>query len=729
MNFESCNNVYEPGAGWKLKGTSYSNLEFIQQIGFDSCSVHDEPLFENREMEIFKPIKSSVTYNAGIDIGITHDFDGNEITEIPEIGPYEFIEDDTIIQNTSPVINNQNFIVYDSVSEGTIIGTILANDIDTLQSLSYQLISGNSNDVFLLSSATGDLIVNNKSELFNNDFYQLLIRVTDDFSNPLSDSGLVIINVYHVDTTPAIVNHPPVIYDQDFDIREDDDLDNLEIKVISYDPDTGQNLTYSIISGNVDNTFSLNSSSGQLTVSNASALNFQSKTEIGLNIKVQDNGEGNLTDTAFITITLIPELTVFYIDPDNTDDPRENGSSDHPFDSWKDVAWKDGNSYLQKRNTTANENKINIYANNVILGAYGEGERPTINSMANDFAIRAFDKSGVTIQNLKIIAGEAISCVYFLGSSSENNLIEHCRFEGANNGVRIIDGKTITLRYNIFSNNSDAIYSFAEITKIYYNIFKENEVGINVSSYLSSTEIFNNVFYDNRRGVSTSYSSLTIFNNIFYLMAKGDQAINHQLDKLVSDNNIYYPEQEGFLDIGNMQYSSLHDYQITTGLDLNSFTSDPLFTDIYNENFAVEPESQAIDGGRNVGILIDFFGFSVPAGNQPDIGFIESRYEKITTLINPFEYNKETPGIFPNPSDGRFKIFYNNQNFEKSRVQIRDVAGTVLHSCIFYSYESEFVQSLNLPDLSSGIYVIFIEVEDKIYSQKIIINRDNYWRF
>ena len=44
----------------------------------------------------------------------------------------------------------------------------------------------------------------------------------------------------------------------------------------------------------------------------------------------------------------------YYIDPSQTD-PDEDGSIEHPFDSWSDIRyrglWAAGNSYLQRRGT------------------------------------------------------------------------------------------------------------------------------------------------------------------------------------------------------------------------------------------------------------------------------------------------------------------------------------------------------------------------------------------
>ena len=550
--------------------------------------------------------------------------------------------------------------------------------------------------------------------------FSLLVEVKDNGPGNLSDTGLVIINVQHVE---IVENNQPVIFEQEFDIKEKDNFNDLAFLIVASEPDADQILTYSITSGNNDQIFSVDASSGYLTINDPLKIDFASVTEINLNVQVQDNGEGLLTNSATVKINILAEITAFYIDPTNVNDPLENGSVNHPYDSWSDLSWKEGNSYFQKKGTTANESKINIYASNVTLGSYGEGDKPVINSLASDFAFRAFEKHSLTIQDLKILANDAISCVYILGTSCDNNVIVNCHIDGGDNGIRIIEGKTVTMKYNTFSNNEDAIYSYAETTKVYYNIFNGNGTGININSYISSTEVYNNVFYDNKRAVSTSYSSLTIYNNIFYLTDQGDQAINHKLDNLVSDNNIFYPEQDGFLDIADKKYSSLYDYQQSMGLDLNSFTSDPMFKDIYNENFGVEIESPAIDAGKNVGILMDFYGYNVPFGGAPDIGLIELIDKQgVTSSIFDNGSEENSPLIFPNPSDGNFKISFEDLDFQVSALHIKDMAGNLIFQDYLEYEGNDILTDIDISHVPRGVYIVFLAIDDKIYTQRVIIN-------
>jgi len=78
--------------------------------------------------------------------------------------------------------------------------------------------------------------------------------------------------------------------------------------VTATDPDAGDTLTFSISGGLDQSLFSINSSSGALTFS--SAPNYESPTDNGANnvydvqVTVTDDGEGNLTDTQDIAVTV-----------------------------------------------------------------------------------------------------------------------------------------------------------------------------------------------------------------------------------------------------------------------------------------------------------------------------------------------------------------------------------------------------------------------------------------
>jgi len=540
------------------------------------------------------------------------------------------------------------------------------------------------------------------------------------------------------DTTPDVgayeffgpqsgpVNRPPSITDQEFIVKEEEQSDQFIGRIIANDDDGGQKITFSIEDGNESNLFSLEASTGDLSLTTKDVFNLP-VLEYDLLIKVKDDAEVTESSTANVNVVFVPEtpepdpIPTVYIDPGNTNDNLEDGSPEHPFNSWSDVSWEEGYQYLQKRGTTSEETKISIYAGNVTLGAYGEGDKPVIQSSSEESAIKFFNKTDISIKNLRIIAEKAISCIYIYGEESDRNRVGNCTLEGAENGIRAIDGKSVTICYNTITNCTDAIYSYAEDNTIYYNVFKFNIKAINITSSLSGSKIYNNVFYENGTGVSNSYSDLTLHNNIFYLASAGDVALNQEMDELLSDNNIFYPEREGFIAIGDYSYSSLAEFQENKGIDLNSFCRDPLFVDVYNDNFDLEYTSPAIDAGTMVGLEFDFLGNQVPLGGAPDIGIIEKNVNGTTSNRYFLLDNEETEfSVFPNPTSGLVNVSCKEASGQSGDLYIKDITGKTVYMGKFYSRGNNTYQTIDISDFPGGLYVLFVQFADKLYSHRIL---------
>jgi len=194
----------------------------------------------------------------------------------------------------------------------------------------------------------------------------------------------------------------------------------------------------------------------------------------------------------------------------------------------------------------------------------------------------------------------------------------------------------------------------------------------------ATSKIYNNVFYNNDVGISNSYSELTVYNNIFYLGNEYNTAINDQMDKLVSDHNIFYPEREGFIKMNNKSYNSLIEFQQDKALDLNSFMEDPQFVDVYNMNFALKMTSPAINTGITVGLQEDFYGSTVPNGYLPDIGLIEWNYSAGSPTAMPDISDSPIPEnfqVYPNPSNGVFNVYVKNETSAASSIIVKDLLG------------------------------------------------------
>lgn len=82
-------------------------------------------------------------------------------------------------------------------------------------------------------------------------------------------------------------------------------------KVTARDLDVADTLTYSIIGGTGAGVFSINSSTGVITVTNSSLLDYETTTSYTLNVQVSDNGTPVRSDSEMLTISVIniPENT------------------------------------------------------------------------------------------------------------------------------------------------------------------------------------------------------------------------------------------------------------------------------------------------------------------------------------------------------------------------------------------------------------------------------------
>jgi hypothetical protein len=99
-------------------------------------------------------------------------------------------------------------------------------------------------------------------------------------------------------------NQPPVIADQAFAAAENSPNGAAVGAVAAGDPDAGQTLSFEITAGNVGGAFAIDRSTGQLTVANAAALDYESTPVFTLTVRVTDNGSPARSSTATVNINL-----------------------------------------------------------------------------------------------------------------------------------------------------------------------------------------------------------------------------------------------------------------------------------------------------------------------------------------------------------------------------------------------------------------------------------------
>ncbi|MBL0135864.1 MAG: cadherin repeat domain-containing protein [Chitinophagaceae bacterium] len=150
---------------------------------------------------------------------------------------------------------------------------MIASDPDAGQILTYSILSGNTGSTFSVNSSTGALTVANSATLNfeSTPTFSLVVKVQDNGTGLLSSQATITINLTNVNESPIIAN-------QAFSVSENTANGTSVGTVVASDPDAGQLLTYSILSGNSGTAFALNSSTGVITVANSALLNFGNNT-------------------------------------------------------------------------------------------------------------------------------------------------------------------------------------------------------------------------------------------------------------------------------------------------------------------------------------------------------------------------------------------------------------------------------------------------------------------
>lgn len=193
-----------------------------------------------------------------------------------------------------PTIASQSFSIAENSANSTVVGTVIASDPDS--TLAYSITAGNTGGAFAIDPASGQITVASSSALDRETTptYTLTVRATGG-SNSSSTT---------VTITLTDVNEPPTIAAQTLSIAENSANGTVVGQLAASDPE-GAALIYSVVAA--DAAFAV-SASGQVTVADASLLNFEAATSRNFTVKVNDGTSDSAVVTITITITNVNEV-------------------------------------------------------------------------------------------------------------------------------------------------------------------------------------------------------------------------------------------------------------------------------------------------------------------------------------------------------------------------------------------------------------------------------------
>ena len=237
------------------------------------------------------------------------------------------------------------FEIPENSPAGTVVGTIAATNADVGETLTYEISSELVPGVFdlIVNDATGeaDIVVVDSAALDFEAFaatdpdFELGITVTDNGPGLLSDTATVSINLTDANEAPVFLdgqNGAPLADNATLAVTISEDLglsDPPFFQVFATDDDVSDQglIRFAIASGNTDNVFAIDDETGELSINNATSLDFDLNNSFTLGLVVaDDDGANSLSDTVdlIVTVTDVNELPVledvtFSIDENSAD--------------------------------------------------------------------------------------------------------------------------------------------------------------------------------------------------------------------------------------------------------------------------------------------------------------------------------------------------------------------------------------------------------------------------
>ena len=189
--------------------------------------------------------------------------------------------------NTAPVLEDAAAEVPRNAADGDTLIDLDAADAEG-DALTYAITAGNEAGAYDIDPATGVVTVADASLV--PETATLTVTVTDDGDPALSDTAEVVL-------TQQAPNNPPVLEDVTAVVPADAADGDAVIDLDATDAD-GDDLEYSIVSGNDAGAFEIDAATGLITVADAAAIEDTQQ----LTVQVTDNQDTDGVDTAVVTI-------------------------------------------------------------------------------------------------------------------------------------------------------------------------------------------------------------------------------------------------------------------------------------------------------------------------------------------------------------------------------------------------------------------------------------------
>jgi hypothetical protein len=192
--------------------------------------------------------------------------------------------------DNSPSLESASFTIPETLTLSSDAGTpVTGSDLDG-DLLSYSILEGDSLGHFTISSTSAQITVASTLDFETTTSYLLVVQADD--GSHLVTAPITILLTNANDNSPQVTGNSFSVLEN----RDQGTLVGVPIQATDLD---GDELSFSILDGNIDDAFTVDSSSGQISV--AGGLDFETLNQYLLSVEVSD---GELSDTTSVIIQI-----------------------------------------------------------------------------------------------------------------------------------------------------------------------------------------------------------------------------------------------------------------------------------------------------------------------------------------------------------------------------------------------------------------------------------------
>jgi len=305
--------------------------------------------------------------------------------------------------------------------------------------------------------------------------------------------------------------------------------------------------------------------------------------------------------------------------------------------------------------------------------------------------------------------GETLITGYSQGGHAAMATLEYAQDQGLNEELGIVGGAPCSGPYNLSESQANVITSGEPYSNPGYIVY------IIMSYELTYGNIYNELSDIIQQPYAEDVAPYFDGMQDEFDMASVNAILPGTIEELMVDtalenfeNNVQHPLRVALRDNDNYDWTPQAPIRMyyCTGDEQVSFENSIVADETMNQNGAADVASENSLEGANHGecvipALTDAFEFFT--GIAPPCAVLNTVAEKPSTL-----------NVYPNPSAGVVNISFDET---KGRLIVQDVSGRI----VFQSTLNSSQNMLDLRYLPSGLYVISLKTENRLYRNRIVI--------